>query len=326
MTDDKKTALKAVDWIEELLDAYAEQDCGCATLRAHVAQGEHNQKCKLIRAGITDDRPDALPCVSCGKPSDTATPDDADMCWQCFAQFNAAEYDQIRARFTSLLQRDYAGACIEEALDPLRPLPAPNETHPLDVDPFLVFKKNAELIDTLESILDWLGSEVFDDDEKNAHGSTQEERAENISDIIRAVITDIYKTPDPQRPPPAPQDREIPPMFYAVKQGGLTFDAFLSACLARQADFNCGNWTLERWVCSLAGEVGEAANILKKTFRGDMTFDSAREAFADELADVQSYLVLTAFAANIDLPAACIKKFNKVSDRIGSKVKMAVLT
>lgn len=38
---------------------------------------------------------DGMPCVSCGQPSDTATPDDADMCWKCFGEFNATEFDSL---------------------------------------------------------------------------------------------------------------------------------------------------------------------------------------------------------------------------------------
>lgn len=78
---------------------------------------------------LLSDRPqptpdDALPCVCCQKPSETATPDGADMCNACFGEFNATEYDNLRKRFVELIQRDYPHADIEEALDPCRPLPA----------------------------------------------------------------------------------------------------------------------------------------------------------------------------------------------------------
>lgn len=66
---------------------------------------------------------DSLPCVCCGKPAETSTPDDADMCHECFGRHNAAEYDNLRKRFEELIQRDYPDADIEDALDPCRPLP-----------------------------------------------------------------------------------------------------------------------------------------------------------------------------------------------------------
>lgn len=72
----------------------------------------------------------SLPCVSCGKPPNTSTPDDADMCWECFGGFNATEYGLLRGRFTDLLKRDYPDCNIEDALDYLRPLPeAQNAKH-----------------------------------------------------------------------------------------------------------------------------------------------------------------------------------------------------
>lgn len=81
-------------------------------------------------------------------------------------------------------------------------------------------------------------------------------------------------------------------------------------------------WTLERWHCATSGELGEAANVVKKLFRGfDLTTgkDAAqlREQLGHELADVFAYLVLFAEAAGVDLEAAAIAKFNEVNARIG---------
>lgn len=47
---------------------------------------------------------DGLPCVCCGKPSHTATPDDADMCWKCFGEFNATEYDNLKKDCDALVK------------------------------------------------------------------------------------------------------------------------------------------------------------------------------------------------------------------------------
>jgi uncharacterized CHY-type Zn-finger protein len=43
-----------------------------------------------------------LKCVSCENPADTATPDDADMCYKCFGEFNAACYDELKEDVKSL--------------------------------------------------------------------------------------------------------------------------------------------------------------------------------------------------------------------------------
>lgn len=56
----------------------------------------------LLKSSQVDE--DGLPCVSCGKPSQVATPDDADMCHQCFGQFNATEYDNLKAQVDGLVE------------------------------------------------------------------------------------------------------------------------------------------------------------------------------------------------------------------------------
>lgn len=74
---------------------------------------------------------------------------------------------------------------------------------------------------------------------------------------------------------------------------------------------------------ALAGEVGEAANLVKKVRRGDFTLDEAREKIADELADVVIYVDLLAKAARIDLASAVERKFNVVSRRVSADVFLA---
>lgn len=85
-------------------------------------------------------------------------------------------------------------------------------------------------------------------------------------------------------------------------------------------DGHNNNWSLTDWTTAVAGELGEAANIIKKIRRGDMTLDEARPALAKELADTQTYLDLLAMAANIDLGQATIEKFNEVSARVNSNI------
>ena len=99
------------------------------------------------------------------------------------------------------------------------------------------------------------------------------------------------------------------------------------------------DWTLADWSNAMCGEAGEAANVVKKIRRTEtpglweaqrypghapqhaalVSADSAtaREALtvklADELADVICYADLLAHKAGIDLAAAVIAKFNRVS-------------
>jgi NTP pyrophosphatase (non-canonical NTP hydrolase) len=84
------------------------------------------------------------------------------------------------------------------------------------------------------------------------------------------------------------------------------------------------DWRLSGWACAVLGELGEAANIIKKVERRDFGLDdqynaeqTVRDALAEELADTQTYLDLLAFRAGIDLGEATRAKFNKVSERIG---------
>jgi NTP pyrophosphatase (non-canonical NTP hydrolase) len=86
-------------------------------------------------------------------------------------------------------------------------------------------------------------------------------------------------------------------------------------------------WSLSDWTTALVGEVGEAANIVKKMNRhrdgtagntGDDAIESLlRTKLADELADVAIYLDLLAQAAGFDLEAIRDAKFAKTSAKIG---------
>lgn len=75
------------------------------------------------------------------------------------------------------------------------------------------------------------------------------------------------------------------------------------------------------WSTAVAGEVGEMCNIIKKVERGDK-IDNWREMVAKEAADVVIYLDLLCTSLEIDLETSIINKFNEVSDRVGSKIKL----
>ena len=76
-------------------------------------------------------------------------------------------------------------------------------------------------------------------------------------------------------------------------------------------------WSPTDWGCAMAGEAGEACNLLKKIRRGE---DIPKEDIARELADVVIYADLCAARLDIDLGAAVAEKFNIVSHRKGSKI------
>lgn len=115
----------------------------------------------------------------------------------------------------------------------------------------------------------------------------------------------------------------------------LTFDALRAANTARLPLFknalggpahssaDGSDWSLADWTTAVTGELGEFANIVKKVRRGDMTLEQARSSMAKELADVATYLDITAMQLGIDLGQAVIDKFNEVSLRVGAPVHIS---
>ena len=74
-------------------------------------------------------------------------------------------------------------------------------------------------------------------------------------------------------------------------------------------------WSPTDWACALAGEVGELCNLIKKLRRGE---NIPLHELADEAADVQIYLDLLCTRLGIDLSAATVRKFNRISQERGS--------
>lgn len=127
---------------------------------------------------------------------------------------------------------------------------------------------------------------------------------------------------------------------------GLKFDTLREANLQRLPEFknakgetahsqaNGSDWSLNDWMLAVQGELGEAASILKKIRRGDYSLDTVvktnhdgstitvRDLLAKEYADVQAYLDILAFRSGVDLGKATIDKFNEVSVRIGSNIRI----
>lgn len=115
---------------------------------------------------------------------------------------------------------------------------------------------------------------------------------------------------------------------------GLTFTELRGANVTRLGQFknskgepahsqpDGSDWSLGEWMNAILGELGEAANIVKKVQRGDMTLDEARPVLAKEFADVQTYLDITAFRAGVDLGEATREKWNEVSVRVGCALRL----
>lgn len=101
----------------------------------------------------------------------------------------------------------------------------------------------------------------------------------------------------------------------------LEFDDLAEANAERCSAFGhkVSEWSETDWMCAVAGEVGEAANLIKKRKRGEPVL--AGEV-ADELADAVIYLDLLATRMGIDLGDAVRSKFNRVSERIKSEVRL----
>lgn len=83
------------------------------------------------------------------------------------------------------------------------------------------------------------------------------------------------------------------------------------------------DWSPAQWLQAVVGELGEYANLRKNHERGDIDADTFYREAADELADVATYLDILAFRLGIDLEAAIASKFNRVSERVGSDVRLA---
>ncbi|MFG1227166.1 MazG-like family protein [Xanthobacter wiegelii] len=75
----------------------------------------------------------------------------------------------------------------------------------------------------------------------------------------------------------------------------------------------------------LAGEVGEACNVIKKIERAANGWRGSKdtiEHLTEELADVIICVDLIAMRFHIDLSEAVIKKFNATSEKYGLKTMM----
>lgn len=95
---------------------------------------------------------------------------------------------------------------------------------------------------------------------------------------------------------------------------------------ARQREWDAGNQlSLAYRGNELAGEVGEACNVIKKLERERLGIAGSRdtlEHLAQELADVIICVDLVAMAAGIDMKEAVRSKFNATSEKVGLKTRL----
>lgn len=115
---------------------------------------------------------------------------------------------------------------------------------------------------------------------------------------------------------------------------GLTFNTLRGGNTARLPQFknkhgvlahakaDGSDWSPAQWLQAVVGEMGEYANQRKKFERGDITLAEFQQEAADELADVVIYLDILAMQLGVDLGAAVMDKFNRVSVRVGSTVRI----
>lgn len=109
----------------------------------------------------------------------------------------------------------------------------------------------------------------------------------------------------------------------------------VNAARCEQSFHPIHDWTPSEWAVAAAGEMGEACNVIKKMRRLETSAIAAasvaaakqehsntvllRDELADELADAVTYIDLLCTRMGINLEAAIVRKFNKVSSIVGSR-------
>jgi NTP pyrophosphatase (non-canonical NTP hydrolase) len=128
-------------------------------------------------------------------------------------------------------------------------------------------------------------------------------------------------------PPFAPVPHDFGHHARDLRQ--MDFKKFSAANRARcehRDGFNMplASWTMSDWMTAALGELGEAANVVKKLNRARDGIIGNSESpelltvmLKDELADTFIYLDLMAQAAGFDLEDVVRDKFNRTSHKIG---------
>lgn len=109
-----------------------------------------------------------------------------------------------------------------------------------------------------------------------------------------------------------------------------THGTLRSANAARQAEWGKDDRLTAAYRGNeLAGEVGEACNIIKKLERERLGIRGSRatvEQLAEELADVVICVDLIAMFYGLDLDEAIARKFNATSEKVGLATRLQIPT
>lgn len=114
----------------------------------------------------------------------------------------------------------------------------------------------------------------------------------------------------------------------SIRHIDFRFAELRAANLTRQKEWDGDNaFSALYFSNALAGEVGEAANVVKKLERQSLGLRGSVASvsdLADELADVIIYADLLAARVGIDLGKAVITKFNATSNKYNLKTKIDI--
>lgn len=110
----------------------------------------------------------------------------------------------------------------------------------------------------------------------------------------------------------------------------LTFAALREGNLARQAYWGgSDNWTLADWSNAMAGEAGEACNVVKKIRRVELGTTGNKQALETyhsqletEIGDVLIYLDLLALKAGVTLDHCVSRAFNEKSAELDMPIRL----
>lgn len=106
----------------------------------------------------------------------------------------------------------------------------------------------------------------------------------------------------------------------------MSLDQLRAANTARQIEWaNGATLSLSYKGNELAGEVGEACNVIKKLEREQLGMPGSRDSvehLAEELADVIICVDLIAMDLGIDLMSAVRAKFNATSAKVGLETRL----
>lgn len=101
----------------------------------------------------------------------------------------------------------------------------------------------------------------------------------------------------------------------------LSFNSlkFANAARCEQRFHLISEWSPSDWSNAMAGEAGETCNLTKKLLRGESV---SLTKIADEIADTVIYADLLATRLGLDLKDCIRNKFNKVSEKIRSDIRL----